>query len=360
VNVRTKVPTSTEQVVEQVAAAAPSQPIVLRQPEPPPAKAYPPKIAKAIIAITRALAPVKKAGVNDFHKYQYPKWESVLDELSPKIVEHGLIIQMDEISHAGFQEGKMIEATYEFTIINDDGDFWPDKPRITQMCKVVDNKGQIDDKAASKVHTQAQKYFLMQLFKVRVRDMEQDDLDYDPGKHRLARKRPVPTASGKIGPHLLNTKEGDTAKSWSARFIEHFNKAESEAECDQWDKLNDTLLTALADRAPDTFNALVDAMTSKLASFKKPAAEPAKPVEKRDPISSGPFPKKPTRADLSESDRDWIEGLDGAFSGCEDTESLGLAQDRYMTPHKQTVAPVAWELATDILEKHLARISGDE
>lgn len=371
-NIRTKVPTSTEQVVEKIATAAPLQPLVVHQPE---QKAYPPKIAKAILKITRELAPVKKAGVNDFHKYQYPKWEDVLEELGPKITENGLIVTMGEVSHGGFQEGRMMEATYEFTIINDDGDVWPDQPRITQMCKLVDNKGQIDDKAASKAHTQAQKYFLMQLFKIRVRDMAENDLDYDPKKHAAPKRRMVPTSTGKVAPHYVATVDGDTAKSWSTRFLEHFNKSETEEECQQWDTLNDALLNALSGKAPDTFNAVVDAMTAKINTFQKKVAAPAE--KKPDPISSGPaggFPgDKPINAEeegipkflrrvpaLTQDEQEWLHGLGGAFSGAEDLSDLGIQQARLMTPHEKQVSAAAWAKATELLNEHVERINGGE
>jgi hypothetical protein len=373
-NIRTKVPTSSEQVTEQVASTAPLQPLVVHQPE---QKAYPAKIAKAILKITREISPVKKAGVNTFHSYQYPKWEDVLEELGPKITENGLIVTMAEVAHGGFQDGRMMEATYEFTIINDDGDVWPDRPRITQMCKLVDNKGQIDDKAASKAHTQAQKYFLMQLFKIRVRDMEKDDLDYDPEKHKYQQKRrAVPTSTGKLAPHYVATVDGDTAKSWATRFLEHYNKAESEEECDQWDSLNDALLNALSSKAPDTFNAVVDAMTAKINTFQKKVAAPAAPEKKPDPISSGPaggFPgdKPMPAADgdgipgflrrqsaLSIEETDWLHGLGGAFSGCEDLSDLGIQQARLMTPHEKQVSAAAWEKATELLNEHVERING--
>ncbi|MET4187647.1 hypothetical protein ABIB86_000404 [Bradyrhizobium sp. JR1.7] len=368
-NVRTKVPTSTEQVVEQVAAAAPAHPLVVHQPT---AKVYPAKIAKAILTITRALQPVAKAGTNTFHKYQYPKWEDVLDELGPKMSEGGLIIQMDEVSHAGFQDGRMMEVTYEFTIINEDGDCWPDKPHLTQMCKLVDNKGQIDDKAASKAHTQAHKYFLMQLFKIRTRDMAEADQDGDQPEQQAPRKRPVPTSTGKVAPHFIKTVQGDTARTWAERFLGFFAKAETELECEQWDKLNDGLLTELSNKAPDTFNAVVDAMNAKLETFAKKAEIPETKV---DPISSGPstfpgdkpLPKTDMAGDipgflrrapaLSADEQAWLHGLGGAFSGCEDVEGLAKQQARLMTPQEGNVSAGAWAKANELLNEHLERLN---
>ncbi len=372
-NIRTKVPTSTEQVSEQIAKVAPLQPLVVHQSE---VKAYPPKIAKAILKITRELAPVKKAGVNDFHKYQYPKWEDVLDELGPKITENGLIVTMGEISHGGFQEGRMMEATYEFTIINDDGDVWPDRPRITQMCKLVDNKGQIDDKAASKAHTQAQKYFLMQLFKIRVRDMEVDDLDYDPQKHKAVKRRPVPTSTGKIAPHRMDTKENETAKSWVERFFANYAKAANVAECNAWAEENTDILDRLAEKAPDTYNTLVNIMNEKVAAL-APKVAPAVVEKKFDPITTGTAPGFPgdtpikateeggiptflrRTAALTKDEQEWLHGLGGAFSGCEDLSDLADQQQRLMTSQQANVSEAAWKKATDLLQEHIDRLGGE-
>lgn len=364
---RTKVPTSTEQVAAAVVETQPAQPLVVHQ---APVKAYPPKIAKAILAITRELDPVRKSGVNDFHKYQYPKWETVLEQLGPLIAKHGLIFIPSEISHGGFQEGRMVEITYEFTIINEDGDTWPDRPVITQMCKIIDNKGQVDDKAASKVLTQASKYFYMQLFKIRTREMEEDDLDYDAHKHKAVKKRAVPTTSGKVAPHLLVIGENEGAKAWVGRFLSFYTKASTEAECAEWDKANDDNLNRLAERAPDIYNELVDAMTAKVATFKP--AEPAQVEQKQDPISSGPIQQErrvpprtgPTQATAAiglptaESDREgwlaWIEArytrAIGDKTGEEAVEALNDAYE-HMALQIEAAPADAREEATGIYQR---------
>lgn len=371
-NIRTKVPTSTEQVTEQVATAAPLQPIVVHQPEPPVAKVYPPKIAKAIIAISKKLAPVEKHGFNDFHKYRYPKWEDVAAELFPEIVNHGLIITQSEIAHGGFA-ADLIEITYEFTIINEDGDVWPERPPITAICKVRDKNGTLDDKAASKCFTQAAKYMYISLFKIRIQDAA--DADADP-KAPPPKRRAVPTSTGKIAPYFVATVKGDTAASWAKRFLEHFEKSETEEECQQWDTLNDGLLVALSTKAPDTYNAVVDAMTAKAATFQKKVAAPV--VEKKvDPISTGPaggFPgDKPIKTAeddgipaalrrtpaLAQDEQDWLHGLGGAFSGCEDLSDLADNQQRLMTPQEGKVSQLAWDKASELLQEHLDRLGGE-
>jgi hypothetical protein len=351
----TKAPTAIEQVTEKIADVAPMRPIFIHQPE---VKAYPPKIAKAILKITRELSPVVKAGQNSFHKYQYPKWEDVLEELGPKITDNGLIITMGEVSHGGFQEGRMMEATYEFTIINDDGDVWPDRPRITQMCKMIDNKGQIDDKAASKAHTQAHKYFLMQLFKIRTRDMGEADLDND--QPRAPTRRPVPNSTGKLVPHLIHIVEGESTNSWADRFTALFIKSESEVECSQWEAFNGDILAKLSTKNPDAYNAVIDAMADKIATFQKKAT-----VIKPDPISSGlsDFPgDKPMTAiqrapALTGDEVDWLHGLGGAFSGAEDLTDLAEHEEWLMKPFEDKFSKAAWDAAAELLQEHVERIN---
>lgn len=380
-NVRTKVPSSTEQVAATVTETQPAQPLVVHQ---APVKAYPPKIAKAILNITRTLTPVRKAGANTFHNYQYPKWETVLEQLGPLIAENGLIIQASEVSHGGFQDGRLVEITYEFTIINEDGDVWPDRPVITQMCKMIDAKGIIDDKAASKVMTQAQKYFFMQLFKIRTREMEEDDLDYDPKMHKAVKKRMVPTTSGKVAPHLIAIREDEGAKAWSTRFMAFYNKATTEAECAGWDQENDSILNRLAEKAPDVYNELVDLMNVKLATFKK-AAEPEQgqmakaEVKKDDPITSGPIQKDaerriPPRTEAStqttlvveipspETDlQGWLAWLDGrcsrATAGKTGEEGIDALNDMWerLSQSVEAAPKIAKEAALGVYQTHFRK-----
>lgn len=59
---------------------------------------------------------------------------------------------------------------------------------------------------------------------------------------------------------------------------------------------------------------------------------------------------------ITADERDWLEGLNGAFSGCEDDDSLLAEQERLMTPHKNKVSPAAWNEADTILSANVQRL----
>lgn len=315
--------------------------------ERPAPKLYPPKIAKAILAVTRAAGPVAKAGKNTFHKYAYAKWEDILDEIATLIADNGLIIQQSEIGHGGVNS-RMIEITYEFTIINEDGDVWPDRPTMTQICKIEDGKGTLDDKASSKCFTTAQKYMHMSLFKIRTADMAEADHDGD----QQTKKRAVPSADGSIKPHTVPilkdraTGEGETPVVWSQRFIAFINKAKSVEEIEAWEKANDKTLDLIegldAKNNTTVMATIVDAMTVKINEFKgetttKATATPAKTETEFNP-------------------EEWLTELQNAFSGCEDLSSLADQQERRMVPFKEKVTPVIWQQAGSIAAEHAKRI----
>lgn len=327
-------------------------------------KVYPPKIAKAILAITREIDPVQKAGVNTFHKYKYAKWEDILDELAPLIAKHGLIIQQSEYAHGGFA-GDLIEVSYDFTIINEDGDVWPDRPQITAICKVRDQKGVLDDKAASKCFTQAQKYMMVGLFKIRTADIS--EADHDAGKHET-KPRPAPSPGGGIAPHTIQTIDGDTAKTWAERFIGFVAKAKSQEERNEWDRLNGSVIDRVQDRDVDLYNRIVDALNGKTPAAQAKAAEttqqrvaPSPAAPKDDGLDIPEYLRRSNKAEpveLTMDERDWLLGLGGAFSGEESLEGLQDQQERLMTPYKAQMSEAAWHKATELLTEHVERLQG--
>lgn len=374
---RTRIPSPTEAASHQAAQPAvsagdivigaampPTKPQVIEVPRPE-VKLYPPKIAKAILAITRKIDPVAKAGKNTFHKYTYAKWEDILDVLSPLIAENGLIIQQSEVSHGGFS-GDLIEITYEFTIINEDGDVWPDRPSITSICKIRDQKGVLDDKASSKCFTQAQKYMMVGLFKIRTADISEADHDAD-----RPRSRPVPSPSGWIEPHTVQATDNDTAQTWTERLIGFLAKAKSHEELMKWDELNGGFIDRVQQRDVSLYNRIVDALNR----LNKPAEggagfaakednTPPSPPASQKPAVPGPnddgldIPPALRRAPpLTDDERDWLAGLAGGFSGCEDMTSLAEEQERLMKPVIEKVSKAARDRAESILAENIERIN---
>jgi ERF superfamily len=143
----------------------------------PPRAIYPPKLAKAIIAVTKEVGRIQKDGTNKYQQYQYATWENIVDKLSPLLAEHAIIINQSEVSRNLIEDnekGSTLAVVYNFTIVNDEGDCWPDIT-WTALCRLRDGKGVTDDKAAAKCHTQAEKYFCIKQFKIRTNDRIDSD-----------------------------------------------------------------------------------------------------------------------------------------------------------------------------------------
>lgn len=320
-------------------------------------KLYPPKIAKALLAVSRKLTPVEKLGFNDFHKYRYHKWEDVAEQLYPLIIEHGLIIEQQETQHEGLTTD-MIAISYEFTIINEDGEVWPDRLPITAVCKVRDGKGVLDDKAASKCHTQAAKYAYVSLFKIRIQDAA--DADANPKAPPPIRKRAVPSPDGHVAPHHIASVEGETPKSWTEKLIPFLKKAKSQDERDQWDALNSKLIDLVQDRDVGLYNQIVAALN--------PDGGEVVETKKADPISSATKPAAqstvtaqeiPIGLDrkLTDPERDWLTSIEEAYALCNDMEEIASEQDTHMMPAQDRVSAYAWKRASDLTDYHIERVN---
>lgn len=352
-----------------------------------PIKLYPPKIAKALLAVSRKIQPVEKAGINDFHKYAYPKWEDIRDELWPLMNDAGLIVIQNEISHEGLTTD-MIAITYGFTILNEDGDVWPVTIERTAVCKIRDGKGVLDDKAASKCGTQAEKNAMVQLFKIRTEDVYEVDQEGKVNKNSQ-RRRPVPAPDGRVAPHYIQGVKGETAQTWTAKFIAFIQKAASVEELEQWDELNGKPLDLVQERDGTLYNTIIDAVEAREQALTggKRVAPPPPPTtatasgfpgdKKVDPISSGAddgleIPAALDRREkksaitsiadainaISDKDRDWLMSLEEAFKECGDFETLTEEQHSRMSPSKDHVSGTVWNKAMDILNKHIERVNG--
>jgi hypothetical protein len=174
--------TTTEQIAAE--APAPQLPAVQQERKPRQSRAvavagkqYPARIAQAIIKITNEIGRIQKEGRNEFQRYKYTRWEDINEKLSPLLAEHGLIIVQSEISRNLLEQndkGSVLAIVYHFTLINDQGESWPEV-EWTSIARLRDQKGVTDDKAAAKCHTQAEKQFCIKQFKIRTDDYDEDD-----------------------------------------------------------------------------------------------------------------------------------------------------------------------------------------
>jgi len=353
--------------------AAPVTRQTVTAPAAPPTKAYPPKIAKAILAISRKIQPVEKAGINDFHRYAYPKWEDIRDELWPLVNENGLIIIQNEKAHEGLTSD-MVAFTYDFTILNEDGDVWPDKPEVTAICKIRDAKGTLDDKAASKCRTQAEKNAMVQIFKIRTEDVYEVDNEGKVNKNS-PRRRQVPSPDGKVAPHSIAIVSGEAPEAWATRFKTFLAKAATTEEVDAWYNANLPVFKRLEEKEEykAVYDGLVDAMDARANAISAPAqSQQAKPqVEQKAAAGADDFPgDKPMRTApdidipidldrmLTEQEKDWMLQISEAYQQCSNAAELAAEQASIMFPSKDTVSDHAWSRAKALTKQHLERVQG--
>ncbi len=362
---------ATRAMIEQRTAAPVTRQTVMA-PAAPPTKAYPPKIAKAILTVTRALNPVAKAGWNDFHKYAYRKFEDVFEELVPALNDAGLIIQQNEINLGNLQD-QMISITYDFTIINEDGDVWPDRPQITAICKAVDTKGVRDDKAASKCNTQAQKYFYTSFFKIRT--VETSEADADSGPRPQQKRRAVPSPDGKVAPHSIAIIQDEAPEDWAKRFKTFLAKAATVEEVDAWYAENKRVFERLEKKEEykPVLDGLIDAMDARVLVIGAPAQQETKPQEQQKvaakadsgfpgdtPLANRAQPDIdiPINLDrqLTEQEKDWLLQITEAYEQCNDVSELAAEQESIMLPSKDSVSDHAWHRANKLTFEHTKRV----
>jgi hypothetical protein len=350
-------------------------------PAAPVAKAYPPKIAAAILKVSRGLKPVPKSGFNDFHKYNYRKFEDVFEELVPLINDAGLIIQQSELTHGNVLEG-MIAITYQFTIISEDGDVWPDRPEITAICKVKDHKGMQDDKAASKCNTQAQKYFYTGFFKIRSVDVNEADADAATNAGRPSR-RAVPSPTGEMKPHFVAIVNGEHPSAWADRFKKMLSNAKTVEDVDAWYAANKTAFDKIETNPEfaDVSSDLIDAMdrrTIEIASGDQQQAQDSKLKQAVQEAATSDFPgDKPIKsavadagdipaalrrtaptppATITAADQRWLDDLEAEYGSCNTVDELASVQDSLMMPAQEHVSKAAYEQAKAKTLQHMQRV----
>lgn len=265
-------------------------------------------IAKGIAEVMASVGTIEKKGVNKFHGYAYARMEDVLQVVTPLMGKAGLAVMQNEIEVQNI-EGNRIRIIYEFTLFHQNGQTLPPvRQSGTSMAR--DSKGNFDDKAFAKCHTNARKYYLLGLFGVPAGDFP--DPDDDDANQRPA-SRPVPgpsqapqkaaaaapapetarapaqapTEAAAIDlaegpPKKLEMPQGTSAQAWSEMYIRCIGKAKSVEEIAAWDNMNDDYLQRISDRYSVIYDRIKAAVDSRMASLSPAHAMPdprANPAE---------------------------------------------------------------------------------
>jgi ERF superfamily len=151
----------------------------------------PATLVGAIAAVMNEVHTVAKRGVNEFHRYRYAKMEDILQEITPLLGKHGLVIFQSETGRAMFDEDNVIAVEYSFTVAHVSGETWPQPLRQTGVSMCRNSKGGWDDKSLNKCHTAARKYFLLALFQIPTGE----EADADRGENDGGRVSEKPSIS---------------------------------------------------------------------------------------------------------------------------------------------------------------------
>src|SRR5258708_10406955 len=152
---------------------------------PPPVAAPAATLVSAIAAVMNEVHVVAKRGENEFHRYRYATMGDILREITPLLGRHGMVICQSETGRAMFDAEKVMAVEFTFTIAHVSGERWPESLRQTGVSFCRATNGRWDDKAISKCHTAARKYFLLALFQIPTGD----EADADQGANERPAKQ---------------------------------------------------------------------------------------------------------------------------------------------------------------------------
>jgi hypothetical protein len=223
------------------------------------------QITKAIAAVMQEIDTVAKRGHNSFHHYRFAKMEDILQQLTPLLGKHGLVVFQDEIGRSMFDNDGVIAVAYEFIVAHESGEIWPHRLRQTGVARCRDSKGGWDDKALSKCHTAARKYFLLSLFQIPTGE----EADADRGDN---------DSTDPEAPKLIRTNKG-SAKAWTTKFLVRIRQAPTLAMLDRCIEENQLHLNRLAAVAPDQ-KKIADDATARRRSELTPTAKSLPPLVK--------------------------------------------------------------------------------
>jgi len=325
------------------------QPPVKRQEEP----FFSPKvghIAGAIADVMSKVGTIAKGGKNEYFGYRYARMEDLLHAITPLMGAAGLAVIQNEVSKEVL-EGNRLAVTYEFSIFHASGEIWPEKPRHTGVCISRDRKGNWDEKAVSKCHTTARKYFLLALFQVPAGDFA--DADDDDANQRQE-QRPVPgpsapplkeitpeakaRASEKAAedgiPHRITLGPGKGPDEWASSFIRSIGKAQTVDEVKAWDAANEPILQNISDNFPGTYDMIQVAVTRRLNDLSE--------------VGGGAAPAEPG---------EFMSWMAGQLAGLQSMEAINAFWDQYVVPRRDDFDESDWSMLVEEMRRNEERLS---
>lgn len=247
-------------------------------------------VLKAVNGVMKSIGPVTKSGSNDFHKYNYAKASDVVALVQPLMAEHGLIIIQSEVERTLIAEESAMQIVYDFQLYHvDDEDSETVFARHTGLSSCRARNGAFDDKAANKCHTAARKYFLMALFQIVTKEMDDQDADGQedaaPGVNISPRTGVSRGRAGKVGNDVIAapvaskppsptptvpvaiSAAGKNEVSWASEFVQLIQAATDINFLTEAVVLNGKVLERVKEKAPELYRNICDRVHEKERDF---------------------------------------------------------------------------------------------
>jgi hypothetical protein len=332
----------------------------------PPSSGTFPHIAKAIAEVMAALAPVERDGKHKHFGYKYPTMGAILTELTPRMGTAGLAIIPAEFGDPAFVEGKYVKQRYVFTILHSSGEVWAYPTKWTGLSLAMSENGKFDDKCLGKTAVSARKAFLQALFNIPVEDVNAADPDRgDNDAQRSPPPPPKPVAGAK--PHTIQITDGMDMPHWIQLYLSYLATSATNDELQQWDKLNDAILTKVSNKDKDAYAKIIEATQKrgKELTVKKPGPPPppkATTQAEKDValVTEGVTPPGETVwEDPAMDGQAWLRDFDGALSACTTKEALEEVRKMVGLPAKGKVSTEEWDQGGVLLQAAKNRIALD-
>ena len=310
------------------------------------------QITAAVAKVMSEVGTIQKTGFNKFHGYHYASMADVFHAVTPLMGRHGIMYTQSEIEVKPIENNRLA-VLYEFVFSHSSGESLPPM-RFTSLVMARDSKGNYDDKALNKAHSNARKYVVVGLFNIPAGDFDEADSDENTNANRRQEKAPVPgpstpppkeiTPEAKARaseqatedgvPHRIVLGQGSGPDKWAMAFIRAIDKCASVDEIGEWDKANEPILQSLSDNYPGTYDMVSVAVTRRSEELEAAprVAEPENPM---------PDPKaEPVEA------LNWVADQ---LQQLQSAEAINAFWSQYVEPRKGEFDQLDWDM---LMQEH--------
>lgn len=249
-------------------------------------------ITASLARIMGKIGSVGKNGTNEgADAWKYATIEDVLSKVQPLLAEEGLVIFQSEIDRELLLDDTVLAIKYRFVVAHKNGytlggGTYETEVCHTGMCRIIDDRGNIDDKAANKCHTAARKYFLLALFQIPAKNIADPDRDAVQRTRVVSKPKQestslaegakaIPNIAEWISPTKLGPVIAGEEVKWAQKCAAHIRSARTAAEAESWYLENKQSFDDLAQNASAIHDRLIVVLDDHKDQFKVAKADNA-------------------------------------------------------------------------------------